>query len=114
MRNVSIKLLAGLAGFAFTAWAVPVLIGFPLVAYIRNYCEHHPLPGEPVTISRNFAPGIDAFFLGAAGFRWHELHHEDPGVHYLELDSETKAEHSYVGTFRRLLHAALQPEQART
>jgi fatty acid desaturase len=92
-------------GYAAMAWIVPIMIGFPIANYVRDYCEHHPFPGEPSEVARNFKPGIDAFFLGAAGFRWHQIHHETPGIHYWRLHGEAKPTATYIGTFFRLIRS---------
>jgi fatty acid desaturase len=90
--------------FALVAWAVPVMVGLPLAVYVRNFCEHHPLPGE-ASVARDFSGGLDAFFLGAAGFRRHHQHHRRPAILYWELGagSADPPPQSYLSTFIRLV-----------
>ena len=72
---------------------VPVLFGVPFVAFVRTICEHRLLGAESLDCftvdhgkySRNFKTGFWGFFLGAAGFNDHWVHHEWPFLHYTVL-----------------------------
>jgi len=102
MRLMGMALHAGILGLlALThhwvfaaAWAFGVLSFFPFFAALRQLLEHRSLKASAAKDYRRkphgkivhlFKPGPLNSLLGAAGFRWHLLHHWDPQIPYTRL-----------------------------
>ena len=103
----------------FAVFVAGLAIFFPLSASVRQNLEHRPVSTGAsaimTPITRIFKRGAMSWFLGAAGFRLHLLHHWDPGISYTRLDemyrylAETELEKvleersfSYSSAFRDL------------
>ena len=89
-------MLASYYGLAI--YFISVFFGCQAVVYLRNCLEHTPgTDNKP--ISRNFKEGFLSFFLGAAGFAKHGLHHQMPGKRYWMLPS-CSSPTTYAAAFR--------------
>jgi fatty acid desaturase len=66
---------------------IPLFMMLPVLGWIRTCAEHrgycHKLDKD--VVCRNFRNDFLGFFLGAAGFRNHALHHASPGTEYFKL-----------------------------
>ncbi len=108
-------------------WAVPLVCGFPFLAFVRQVCEHRKLgAGEQVfgemphgSYTQVFKQTLGARLLGAAGFRQHWYHHFNPHISYTRLDefaqevrltlpdlTRSVEESTYLETFLNLVRDA--------
>lgn len=71
----------GLSGLG--AWLLGFFCWLPVFTWLRTYCEHSKLIDGLDT--RDFGLSFLGFFLGAAGFRKHAEHHDDPSASYVTL-----------------------------
>lgn len=111
-------------------WAVPLVCGFPFLAFVRQVCEHRKLGcGERVfgdvphgSYTNVFKRTLGARVLGAAGFRQHWYHHFNPHISYTRLDefaqevglalpelTRSLKEVTYLETFLNLVRDARRP-----
>lgn len=91
-------------------WAIPLYNLTPLFTWLRTLSEHRPLVPQHGydAIYRAFNRDWLAFFLGAAGFRDHDLHHYYPSVHHqlfqsLNLPLEVSGKRSRSSYFSVIL-----------
>ncbi len=73
--------------FYFCLLFIPQIMILPVLNWLRTSAEHAPFETSKESFSlRNF--GNDKFLsiiFGAAGFKYHDIHHLNPGIHYLDL-----------------------------
>ena len=91
---------------------IPHTMILPVMNWIRTSVEHSPVEINNKSFAlRNFDNGslIISFLFGAAGFKFHDIHHLNPGIHYLDLfDYKNKFKlqpsTSYAKTISKLYH----------
>ena len=114
-------------------WLIPLFCGFPVLAFIRQECEHRQLGSgatvfgkqAPGKFSAVFRPTLGAYLMGGAGFRLHWYHHFNPYISYTRLgDFAMKVKNTlpelnsslneigYLNTFVKLLQDAYRPSQS--
>jgi fatty acid desaturase len=74
----------------FVTIFIPLFMMTPCLSWIRTCAEHRSFTYQSNSdvVCRNFKKNFLGFFLGAAGFRNHGLHHASPGLEYIKLDEK--------------------------
>ena len=98
--------------YFFTSF-IPIFMLLPVISWLRTAAEHRAIPYTCISdvVLRNFKLDFLGFFLGAAGFRNHDLHHMFPGIHYLDFKTDKLSSHkrfpqdSYGHIIRKLIRA---------
>lgn len=114
--------LGGIEKYFFLIF-IPQIMLLPMWNWLRTAAEHQPSQStEGKFVLRRFKFDFFGFFLGAAGFRYHDVHHKNPTIHYLDLSknknivSAPLEASSYTQTLlklinRRNVYAPLSPAQ---
>ena len=67
---------------------IPHTMILPVINWLRTSIEHSPVTINKKSFAlRNFDNSnfFFSFLFGAAGFKFHDIHHLNPGIHYLDL-----------------------------
>ena len=89
---------------------IPHVMILPVINWLRTSLEHSPVESSQKNFSlRNFDGSnfLLSFLFGAAGFKFHDIHHINPGIHYLDLgDYKNKFKldesNNYLSTIRKI------------
>ena len=89
---------------------IPQIMLLPMWNWLRTAAEHQPSEAtDGKFVLRRFKFDFFGFFLGAAGFRYHDVHHTNPTIHYLDLSknknvvSAAEQARSYTQTLLKLI-----------
>lgn len=90
---------------------IPQIMLLPMWNWLRTVAEHQPSKDiDGRFVLRRFKLDFFGFFLGAAGFRYHDVHHTNPTIHYLDLSKNNnvvtapKESRSYIQILLKLIN----------